>query len=157
MSQGAHGLKPFLILHDIFGTVPVDAIPILGGHNGHPVDGKVFIEPVKGCGGTAAASADYGCGRLEGITAAGIKGPIQQCAEGAVGAGIVDWGADHDAIGPLHFLRQRVGAVVVKNTAPQLSAGMTGNTAPDRGVPNVENFCLDSLRLRAFTTYERAV
>lgn len=41
VAQGAHGLQALQILHHIFGTVPMNAVPILRGHNGHLIDGEV--------------------------------------------------------------------------------------------------------------------
>ena len=62
-SEGAHGLQALQILLGFALRAAVDAIPILGGDNGHVVDSEVLIQSVESstCA-TASADGDRGCG-----------------------------------------------------------------------------------------------
>lgn len=58
MLPGTLGLHAFHILFYLFGSIAVYLIPILAGYHRHTVDGKIFVQLVKGCGSPAASAAD---------------------------------------------------------------------------------------------------
>ena len=55
VSQCAHSLHTFIILLRLLGFSSVHAVPILARGDGHPADGEIFVELIKGRGATAAA------------------------------------------------------------------------------------------------------
>ena len=58
-SKGSHGLQALQILCGFALSAAVDAVPILGGNNGHVVDSEVLIQSVEGGTGSSATADGY--------------------------------------------------------------------------------------------------
>ena len=57
--KGSHGLQALQILCGFALSAAVDAVPILGGNNGHVVDSEVLIQSVESSTGSSAATDGY--------------------------------------------------------------------------------------------------
>ena len=91
-SEGAHGLQALQILCGFALRAAVDAVPILGGNNGHIVDSEVLIQSVeRGTCATASADGDGGGGLVGKERRARLEDPVEQGAERAVGTCVIDW------------------------------------------------------------------
>ena len=89
--EDAHGLQALQILCGFALSAAVDAVPVLGGDNGHVVDSEVLIQSVEGSTGSSSAAYCHRCSRfVSEERGAGLEHPIKQCAEGAVGTRIID-------------------------------------------------------------------
>ena len=129
----------------------MNAVPVLGRNNRHAADGEIFVQPVKRRRGAAAPGADHRRRRFVGKgAAAGIKHPIQQSAQRAVRAGIIDRGPDHDAVGALHQALQLVGRIIFKHASAQRGTAAAGDAAAHRMVANMENFGFHTVFLQRF-------
>lgn len=130
-------------------------IPIAAAHHGHLADGEILVQPVHAGGGAGAPA--YGNARRglapEGLIVRelvpGIEDPVQKRAQGAVWRGVVDGGADDDAVGRDHGVRQFVGLVVIEDASSRLRTALTVDAAPDRRVGQLEPFHIQTLLLNA--------
>ena len=57
--EDAHGLQALQILCGFALSAAVDAVPVLGGDNGHVVDSEVLIQSVEGGTGSSSATDGY--------------------------------------------------------------------------------------------------
>ena len=118
-SQRPHGLKSFDILTDLFRLHTVNRIPVLGSHNGHLGQGKVFVQPVKSRAGPAASGADHQPPPLyNGTLASQKENPIQHRAQGAVCGTVIHRGTHYHPVGFLNLFPPKICHIVVKGTFP---------------------------------------
>ncbi len=147
-SEGAHGLQALQILLGFALRAAVDAIPILGGYNGHVVDSEVLIQSVESSAcATASADGDRGCGLVgkEGRTR--LEDPVEQGTERAVGTCVIDRRAHHDAVNALfQGLADGIVQGVGEATAPLGLAGTAGDTAARGLVAEVDSNYINTLR-----------
>ena len=123
LAQRAHGLQAFLVLADIVGGIAVDLVPVLGGGHRHIADGEIFVQPVKGSAGAAAAAGHHCRADLAApATAGGVKQTVQKCTALAVGAGVIHGGAHHYTVELIGPAQQLVDAVLKDAQAAPLLA-----------------------------------
>ncbi len=148
VGEGAHRLKAFFILTDIVGRHAVDAVPVLGCHDRHVRLHKVLQQTVVGGAGTTTTSGDDGRRRLvvqEFRTAE--EDTVEQRRDLAVGACVIDRGADDDAVGFAHQFRAFIDDVFVAMNAESVVfvASAAGEATTDRLFADMENGRLDAV------------
>ena len=146
--ERAHRLEAFDILADIVRRHAMDAVPVLGGHDRHVRLHKVLQQTVVGGAGAAAAGGDDGRRRLVvQVFGAAEEDAVEQRRDLAVGARVVDGGADDDAVGFAHQLRAFIDDVFVAMDAEAvvLVASAAGEAAADGLLANLEDGRLDAV------------
>ena len=130
--RAAHGLESFPVLHDVFRLPAVHGIPVLGGYDRHTGNREVLVEPVESGAGSAAAAAYDRGRRLKGEEfVAGEEDSVQEGAEDAVGAAVVDRRAHDKAVSLKEQLDSLVDGIVIEDAAAGFSAFAAGDAAVD--------------------------
>ena len=120
-------------------------VPIRRAHQRHTRYGKVFIQLVKGCGGSCTAAADNGgSGLINHVFFACKKHPIQERGDRASGGCIVNRRTKNKTVGFCSLIKGNI-YLILKNASVFSGTASAAHTAPYGVASDLKDFRVDSI------------
>ena len=123
-------------------------IPILAGYHRHTVDGKIFVQLVKGCGSpTASAADDAGTGLALEQGALAVKCPVQEGSDHTGSRCIMHRRSEDKSVCSLRFFHKFIHAILPE-TLSVLQTGIAADTSGDGLCTHLDDLRLNTVFLQ---------